>query len=186
MRTVNVKRIKVLFLFGMVLLLSVACSKGNDVAIENQSETTKEIVSYDLTEGMDMPNVVVETNKGNNFDLSKTDKPALINFWATWCPPCREEMPSLQNLYEEYGNKIDFVMIDSGETKEAVQSFLVENEVYTFPIGYDTDNTYGFKFNIMAIPTTYIVGKDKKIKNVIVGMRTEEQYKEFIEKAIIE
>ena len=77
-------------------------------------------------------------------------------------------------------------MIDSGETKEAVQSFLVENEVYTFPIGYDTDNTYGFKFNIMAIPTTYIVGKDKKIKNVIVGMRTEEQYKEFIEKAITE
>lgn len=169
------------------LLLSFACGK-KEVAEENvnqtEVETSKEVLNYDLHEGVEMPNVVIETNKGNTFDLSKTNKPVLINFWATWCPPCRAEMPGLQNLYEEYGQKMDFVMIDCGETKETVQDFLIENEIYTFPIGYDTDDTYGFKFNITSIPTTCIIGKDKKIKNFIIGMRTEEQYKEYIENAL--
>lgn len=190
MKISNMKRLIITMLFIVVIFLSFACTKKNsEIAFDeniNQTEreTTKESTNFDLSEGMEMPNVVVDTNKGTVFDLSKTDKPALINFWATWCPPCRAEMPSFQNLYEEYGSKINFVMIDSGESKETIQDFLVENEVYTFPIGYDSDDTYGFKFNIMAIPTTYIIGKDKKIKNIIVGMRTESQYREYIENAL--
>ncbi len=183
---------RILFIFLSLLILN-SCTKKTLTAEEyfnsSDSETvtsTIDLQNYDLAEGMDMPNIVIDTNKGVTFDLSKTDKPALINFWATWCPPCRAEMPGLQNLYEEYGNKIDFVMVDLGETKEAVEDFLVENEIYTFPIAYDIDNTYGFKFNITGIPTTYIIGKDKKIKNLIVGMRTDKQYKEFIEKVINE
>ncbi len=183
---------RILFIFLTLLILN-SCTKKTVTAEEyfnsSDSETvtsTIDLQNYDLAEGMDMPNIVIDTNKGVTFDLSKTDKPALINFWATWCPPCRAEMPGLQNLYEEYGNKIDFVMVDLGETKEAVEDFLVENEIYTFPIAYDIDNTYGFKFNITGIPTTYIIGKDKKIKNLIVGMRTDKQYKEFIEKVINE
>lgn len=185
------KRILFFTLFAITLS---SCAKTTDVAKtelkgENSETTTKsktDLQNYDLAEGMDMPNVVLETNKGTTFELSKTDKPVLINFWATWCPPCRAEMPGLQNLYEEYGSKIDFVMVDLGESKETVQDFLVENEIYTFPVAYDVDDTYGFKFNITAIPTTFIVGKDKKIKNLIGGMRSEAQYKEFIEKAINE
>ena len=183
---------RLLFIVLSLVILN-SCAKKVEIAENDFNnndgemiESTADLQNYDLAEGMDMPNIVIDTNKGNTFDLSKTDKPALINFWATWCPPCRAEMPGLQNLYEEYGNKIDFVMVDLGESKEAVEDFLVENEIYTFPIAYDIDNTYGFKFNITGIPTTYIIGKDKKIKNLIVGMRTDKQYKEFIEKVINE
>ena len=185
--------LKRLLFIVLSLVIFNSCAKKVEIAENDFNnndgemvESTADLQNYDLAEGMDMPNIVIGTNKGTTFDLSKTDKPALLNFWATWCPPCRAEMPGLQNLYEEYGNKIDFVMVDLGESKEAVEDFLVENEIYTFPIAYDIDNTYGFKFNITGIPTTYIIGKDKKIKNLIVGMRTDKQYKEFIEKVINE
>lgn len=175
-------------LFIILSLATLTSCAKKELSID-ESETTKvkvELESYDLDEGMTMPNIVIDTNKGTTFDLSKTEKPVLINFWATWCSPCRAEMPGLQNLYEEYGNKIDFVMIDLGETKETVQDFLVENGLYTFPVACDIDNTFGFRFNIIGVPTTYIIGKDKILKNLVVGRRTEEQYKEMIIKAINE
>ena len=172
----------------IVAMLFVACGNKQEgmggastqagSAVDNQKVT--------LAEGEKMPNVVVETNKGTTFDLSATNKPVLINFWATWCPPCNEEMPGLQNLYEEYGKDMEFVLINLGESKETIQEFLIENEFFTFPIGYDPEQVYGEKFDIMAIPTTFIVGKDKKIKNLIVGARPEEDFKGFIEAAINE
>lgn len=179
----------IIFAMMFLLLISSSCKKNSSLANSEGVENTVENnynTNYNLREGIEMPNVVAQTNKDETFDLSSIDKPALINFWATWCPPCREEMPSLQSLYEEYGDRIEFVMINEGESKEAIQDFLVENEFYTFPIGYDEENIYALKFNLIGIPTTCIVGKDKKIKNYIVGGRPKEQFREYIEKAINE
>lgn len=180
-------------IFGTLCLLLVAFAMGackNEKVIStNEEQNENEGGSFDmnnLTEGATMPNVVVDTNKGSKFDLSKAEKPVLINFWATWCPPCRGEMPGLQSLYEEYQSKIDFVMINIGETKETVEEFLKENKIYTFPIGYDSDMALANSFKIMSIPTTFIVGKDKKIKNFIIGARAESDFKEFIENVINE
>lgn len=185
-----------MFITIFVLVVSLfSCSKKDksvDVMADEISETgtgtvisdTDEKAVYNLSQGMTMPNIKVETNKGVTFDLSKSKKPALINFWATWCPPCRMEMPGLQNLYEEFGDKVDFVMVNLGETKETIQDFLVENEVYTFPIGYDEKESYGTKFSIVGIPTTYIIGKDKVLKNYVIGAREEDQFREYLEEVI--
>ena len=188
---------RLLMLISILFLMTslFSCSKKDrslEVMIDeiDQAGTSVEIASdderavYDLAQGMTMPNVKVETNKGVTFDLSKSKKPVLINFWATWCPPCRIEMPGLQNLYEEFGDKVDFVMINLGETKDTIQDFLVENEVYTFRIGYDEANSYGMKFSIIGIPTTCIVGRDKILKNYIIGAREEDQFKEYLEEVI--
>ena len=189
------------YIISILSILSVfACAKKqakilNDNSIleaagaNEQKESTARVykeddVIFDMAAGMTMPNVKIATNKGVDFDLSKTSKPVLMNFWATWCPPCRMEMPGLQSLYEEYSDRVDFVMINLGETKETVQDFLVENEFYTFPIGYDTNNYYGNKFVMTSIPTTFIIGKDKKLKNYIIGARPEEQFREYIEEVI--
>lgn len=189
------------YIISILLILSVfACTKKqakilNDNSIleaagaNEQKESTARVykeddVIFDMAAGMTMPNVKIATNKGVDFDLSKSNKPVLMNFWATWCPPCRMEMPGLQSLYEEYSDRVDFVMINLGETKETVQDFLVENEFYTFPIGYDTNNYYGNKFVMTSIPTTFIIGKDKKLKNYIIGARPEEQFREYIEEVI--
>ena len=185
-----------MFITIFVLVVSLfSCSKKDksvDVMADEISETgtgtviseADEKASYDLVQGMTMPNIKVETNKGVTFDLSKSKKPALVNFWATWCPPCRIEMPGLQNLYEEFGDKVDFVMINLGETKDTIQDFLVENEMYTFPIGYDETNSYRMKFSMVGIPTTCIIGTDKTLKNYIIGARDEDQFREYLEEVI--
>lgn len=195
----NKKKYLSYIILALLAFLALSC-KNKNVAVKNNevvdgnnvfdldqsADSTFKVDSkiYDLAVGMTMPNVKVDTNKGSTFELNKTSKPVLINFWATWCPPCRMEMPGLQSLYEEYGDRIDFVMINLGETKETIQDFLVENELYTFPIGYDETNSYGDMFSIMAIPTTYIVGKDKVIKNYVIGAREERQFKEYIEEVL--
>ena len=164
---------------------SILEAAGANEQIESTAKIYKEDdVIFDMAAGMTMPNVKIATNKGADFDLSKSNKPVLMNFWATWCPPCRMEMPGLQSLYEEYSDRVDFVMINLGETKETVQDFLVENEFYTFPIGYDTNNYYGNKFVMTSIPTTFIISKDKVLKNYIIGARPEEQFREYIEAVI--
>ena len=187
---------KIVVLFSLVLFAFSIFSCNNkesalnneslsgDITSEKNATINEDNMIYDLAEGMTLPNVKVDTNKGNVFDLDKITKPALINFWATWCPPCRMEMPGLQNLYEKYGDKVDFVMINAGETKETIQDFLVENEIYSFPIGYDVEDSYAMKFGIMGIPTTYLVGTDKIIKNYIIGARSEEQFEEYIKNLI--
>ncbi|MBR4314984.1 MAG: TlpA family protein disulfide reductase [Lachnospiraceae bacterium] len=194
------KKILTCTIFIISVLFVFSCAKKQTEALNNKQSqdaagtvrqddsATKQYkdddVYFDMVVGMTMPNVKIETNKGVDFDLSKTNKPVLMNFWATWCPPCRMEMPGLQSLYEEYGDKVDFVMINLGETKETIQDFLVENEYYTFPIGYDTNNYYGNKFVMTSIPTTFIIGKDKILRNYIIGARPEEQFREYIEEAI--
>lgn len=181
------KRIALIISLFVTFVMLFACNKlnlKNDKEISTCNAEDGENVIYDLAENMDMPNIVVDTNKGVKFDLEKTSKPVLINFWATWCPPCRTEMPGLQSLYEEFSNDIDFIMVNVGETKETVQDFLVENETYTFPIGYDLDGSYATRFGIVGIPTTFIVGKDKVIKNYVVGAREESQFREYLEEIV--
>ena len=193
-----------IILYICIFLMSISlfsCKKKNDEQVNSSDKAVTEVENltnvgsgladeiddskiYDLEQGMKMPNVKVETNKGTTFELNKTNKPVLINFWATWCPPCRMEMPGLQSLYEEYGDKVDFVMINLGETRETIEDFLVENEIYTFPIGYDVNDTFGARFGIIGIPTTYIIDKNKVISNYVVGARDEKQFREYLDEVI--
>ena len=95
-----------------------------------------------------------------NLNQSK-QKVVLINLWATWCPPCIAEMPSLQALYDTYGDAADFYFV-TNETKETVQKFMDKNN-YTFPV-------YLQKFKAPAqlennsLPTTYLIDKNGKIR----------------------
>lgn len=176
---------KFLYLTSILAILCVFTSCAVSSASHTQEKVEEDVSYSNLSEGMNMPDIVLQTNQGSTFDLSKIDKPALVNFWATWCPPCRSEMPGLQNLYDSYKDKVDFILIDSGETEEDVNSFISE-EGYTFPIAYDLDNAYSIKFNITAIPTTYIVGKDKKIKKFFLGATSEEDFKAALDSVINE
>ncbi|HHJ10541.1 MAG TPA: TlpA family protein disulfide reductase [Bacteroidetes bacterium] len=77
-----------------------------------------------------------------------------INFWATWCPPCRAEMPGIQKLYEKYGNKVKFLMI-TAEDPGSVKAYIKKNS-YTFPI-YLQQYKAPAVFRSNSIPTTFIV-----------------------------
>tara|TARA_R110000822_G_scaffold274174_1_gene396540 strand:- start:272 stop:835 length:564 start_codon:yes stop_codon:yes gene_type:complete len=94
-----------------------------------------------------------------DFSISE-GKVVLLNFWATWCPPCIAEMPSLQNLYDEYGERVDFYLVTS-EEPEVVQRFM-DKKGYTFPVYIQQTKAPEILFS-QTLPTTYLISKEGEI-----------------------
>lgn len=117
---------------------------------------------------------------GNEISLSDFNRKVLIlNFWATWCPPCREEIPDFVEVYNEYESKdVQFIGV-SNEDISTLKSF-VENYDISYPILIDDANIMG-KWGIRAIPTTFVFDKNGQIIFKNVGMMTGEQLKNIIE-----
>jgi thiol-disulfide isomerase/thioredoxin len=109
--------------------------------------------------------VDVKTGDTLNMETGK-GRVLMINFWATWCPPCVAEMPSMQRLYNLYGQKAMFVLI-SNESPSTVMKFL-EKHGYTFPV-YKPVGNISADFSWKALPTTYIVSKEGRLAVRKVG-----------------
>jgi thiol-disulfide isomerase/thioredoxin len=96
-------------------------------------------------------------------------KTVVVNFWATWCEPCREEMPSLERLKVRLAAKgFDVVAVNVGESKERVERFTKEVPV-TFPIVYDKDSSAARTWKVRGYPTSYVIGPDGRIRYYFVG-----------------
>ena len=109
------------------------------------------------------PDFTVYDKQGNPVSLSSfKGKPVVLNFWASWCGPCKSEMPDFEQAYKELGGKVQFLMVNATdgyqETQETASSY-IEGMGYTFPVYYDTKldaiNTYG----IYAFPTTFFINE---------------------------
>lgn len=98
-------------------------------------------------------------------------KVVFLNFWATWCGPCRSEMPSMEELYGMLDGK-DFEMLAvaslRGDSLSAINSFAADNNL-TFPVLIDPEGSLGAAYSVQGIPTTYIIGKDGNIIARLVG-----------------
>jgi len=93
----------------------------------------------------------------------------LVNLWATWCPPCREEMPALQAFYEEHrSNGFVLVAIDQGETTKEVIPFIEEYHL-TFPVWLDPASQAGEAFNTMNLPSSYVIDRTGRIRLMWIG-----------------
>ena len=125
--------------------------------------------------GLPFPDLSIQTIDGGTFSLSeslKTHDLVLINFWATWCPPCRMEFPYLQEAWEKYADRVDVIAmsIEKTDTLKVLKNFAKENGL-TFNIGRDENNLLD-KMRGDAIPTTLIVDRDGKVVYVEVGAMT--------------
>jgi len=110
---------------------------------------------------------------GQTFSLSNMrGKPVLLNFWATWCGPCRSEMPLLQQVYEEYSSQgLIFVAVNIAENPAQVERFMQDNGL-TIPVLLDTKAKVASTYNISGIPTTLFIDKDGIIKDKRIGAFT--------------
>ena len=110
------------------------------------------------------PDFTVYDADGNPVKLSDyLGKPVILNFWASWCPPCKMEMPDFDAVCKETGNEYQFMMVnltDGGrETVETAQSF-IEEQGYGFPVFFDKDIDAAMKYNTYSIPATYFIDAD--------------------------
>jgi peroxiredoxin len=104
----------------------------------------------------------------------------LMNFWATWCPPCKEEMPALESLYRsERAHGLVVLGIDQGESASTAGAFAKAHGV-TFPILVDADQQYASSYVSIGLPTTVIVGRDGHVIRGIDGAQTLGQFKALV------
>ena len=107
---------------------------------------------------------------GGNATLSSfKGKVVILNFWATWCPPCRVEMPSMEILFQRFNAQgLEILAVDIGENASTVQQF-IRSAGYTFPVLLDSANRVSSVYGIEAIPTTYIIDREGKIIGRVIG-----------------
>jgi len=121
-------------------------------------------------------NFTVRDKAGKKVSLSDfKGKSVVVNFWASWCPPCKEEMPYFNEVYKELGSEVQFMMVDlvdgSRETQSKANTFIKENN-YTFPVYFDTDQSAAIAYSIYSIPTTIFIDKTGKIVQTHTGALT--------------
>lgn len=117
-------------------------------------------------------------------------KTIFLNFWATWCPPCKEEMPYIEEIYKEYGENTEDVIIlgivnpELGREvdKAAIENFLEENN-YTFPVMFDTNYSLIYKYGLSAFPSTLIIDEAGYINVYVPGAMDKATMKKIIDEA---
>ncbi|QHJ69880.1 peroxiredoxin family protein [Planococcus halotolerans] len=147
---------------------------GNESA-NQQSETASSVTSNEsadvgLAVGQTAPDFTLETLDGEQARLSDfRGKTVFVNFWATWCPPCRAEMPDMQKLYDNEDIEILAInLTDTEKSEDGVASF-VEEMGLTFPVLMDTEGEISSAYNVKAYPTSYMVDAEGKISYIAYG-----------------
>jgi peroxiredoxin len=96
-------------------------------------------------------------------------KVVFLNFWATWCGPCRDEMPSMEVLYQRFkGRNFELLSVNCGENKGEVEAFIRRFKL-NFPAALDLSGRVSAQYNITAIPATFIIDEDGRIVSRILG-----------------
>ena len=179
----NAKSYKLLIILasaGLVLALVVTG------LLLTQGDAKNEFSSKSSAETKEpAPNFTLLLIDGKNFNLSDyKGKPILINFFASWCLPCREEMPALEKIAHEYKPKgVVFLGIAIDDTEEKMKNFIAKYGV-TFPVGLDKTAAIQKSFGLYGIPTTYFIDKRGIINYFHSGSVTEELLQHELDKVL--
>lgn len=110
------------------------------------------------------PDITIYDVDGNANKLSDfRGRPVVMNFWSSNCGPCKSEMPEFEAVYQQYGDKVQFLMVNVTDgywdTMDSASSY-IDKSGYTFPVYYDTDNNASYVYGVSALPTTYFIDAD--------------------------
>ncbi|WP_188205902.1 redoxin domain-containing protein [Alkalibacillus aidingensis] len=167
--SILIKRAIALTVIGVLLGIVVY-----NTFIEDDTSDPADEAIFVQPEGMDVdtdgvevgdqaPNFKLDTLDGQTIELSDfKGKKVFINFWATWCAPCRAEMPHMQDIHEEYGDEVVILAVNATgqETSvDTVQEFVDELEL-TFPILMDDTSEVNVRYQALSLPTTYFVNTE--------------------------
>lgn len=160
--------------------------------IKSESSSNNDLSSNKENEGKIRPvDFTLKDQYGNEHKLSDyRGKTVFLNFWATWCPPCRQEMPYIEEIYNEYNKNQDDVIIlgvaspEVGRegTQEHVEKYL-QKEGFTFPVAMDIKGGTMYKYGINSFPSTFIINKEGYIEKYIPGAINKSTMENLIENA---
>ena len=170
----------ILLLAGIALLLALAGVAYN--ALRDRAVPTSIDAESSLEPATDFQ---MTDREGKEVALSDfAGKPVIVNFWATWCGPCKEELPYFEAAYSEYGEQIQFLMVDLtdgySETPENAVSF-AEEHGYHFPIYFDTASEGSYAYGVSAIPFTLAITADGRIAASHVGAMSQTELQALVE-----
>lgn len=171
----------------------------NNELIDQTEETDKEDTLEDSTESEVFPAIdfTLTDQYGNEHTLSDyKGKVVFINFWATWCPPCKKEMPDIEEIYNQNNKNNNDVIIlgianpkndehpyNQDVKKDEIIQFLEQNS-YTFPIVFDETGRIFSQYNITAFPTTFMIDKQGNISGYAPGMLTKDIMNNIIQQTL--
>ena len=169
-----------------VLLLLAALLGGAWVVISREPPAGPDYVV--LAEaplvGHIAPDFMLATADNQSHSLSSyRGQPVVLNFWATWCAPCRLEMPHLQAASEQFDGRVTFLGINDGELVSLVTEFASELEL-TYPLLLDNGRTVSTLFEIRSLPTTLFINSDGTVAEVIIGAVNQAVLEDRLEKLL--
>ena len=110
---------------------------------------------------------------GNEVTLASFfGKPIVLNFWASWCGPCKMEMPDIQKFYEEYGEDIHFLLVSVDDSLDTAKAFIAENG-YTFPVYFDASSMGAYTYGASSIPLTFFIDAEGNLTAYYMGAMSE-------------
>lgn len=151
---------------------------GDDLSDDAESvpdSSAGESSGEDFAENLELaPNFTVETLEGEEVSLHDFfGKPIVLNFWASWCGPCKMELPDFQKAYEEYEGEITFLMVNmtdgAQETKESASKYMKEAG-YSLPVYYDTKQEAAYTYTVYSLPTTFFINEKGEAVAYAQGM----------------
>ena len=150
---------------------------------ETAAPETDPPVTYDPDKNTAPDFTVLDAN-GKRIRLSDNfGKPIVINFWATWCPPCKRELPDFDKLCKEYGDKVVFMMVNltdgRRDTVDGTKNFVSKNG-YTFPVYFDTEYNGADAYNVSSIPQTTFIDANGNVYTTRIGAMNETVIRSYI------
>ncbi|MBN2046490.1 MAG: redoxin domain-containing protein [Anaerolineaceae bacterium] len=152
----------IVFILGSVWILltrQTASADVNDTAISPK-------------EGFLAPDFTLETLDGQTITLTKLrGQPVIVNFWATWCPPCQQEMPAIERVYQAYhSDGLEILAVNTTFQDSAADAAAFRDQIgLSFPILLDRAGSASADYQMQGLPSTYFIGRDGIIKAVVVG-----------------
>jgi len=168
-----------------VLILSCTTDKANSSDKKPAEQKTNKSAAASQTDSyVSAPDFALEDLDGDVVRLSDhKGKVVFLNFWATWCPPCRAEIPYFIELVDKYGDdgfEVIGVDLDPRDFSK-VQAFVDEQGI-NYTVLYDTKGVSGMYGGIQSIPTTFVINRDGKVVEQIVGSRPKNVFESIIKK----
>lgn len=179
---------KRLFVLAFILCAAFLIGFLNSPSFEDGGKEGALIAAGVPQTGQQAPDFTLKDSTGKGITLSSyRGRVVMINFWATWCPPCRQEMPSMEILFQEYNKKgFEILAISSDSQGEKIVKPFMEFYELSFTALMDTDGKVHSVYAVTAIPTTYIVDKNGAIAQKIMGPKDwkDKDSKNMIEKLL--